>query len=338
MRGSQVQRSLNVGFYSICFFTVRELSVLFSISLRRCPIEILGLLFSLAQTPAMSSTSIQESVYAVDARHVVRFSRSASRSPPIKDTWKGSFSFMTAKSIGRGASGTVFAVDSTRVLKVFADDEEGQQDLAREKEIFDRLQSPIGFEYIIKCEEQWFSGLVLERLDGTLREQLKTFPKNSQDSHHPQASQWSMESCQGIAFLHKHKVIHGDIGCQNILVSANGHAKLCDFAGSMIEDKHAWVAYEIRSQHPLYSGQQPRVETEIFALGSVLFEIWTSHPPYVLEQDLTVQKKFLAGEFPLETLKGLKIEKVIAKCWHGGYHDVAAICNDVEGLADTGEN
>jgi serine/threonine protein kinase len=267
----------------------------------------------------------------------LRLSRSASRSPPSKDAWKLSFSFATAKSIGRGASGTVFAVDITRVIKVFADDEEGQQDLAREKEIFDTLQNPIGSEYIIKCEEQWSSGLVLERLVGTLRELLKSFSKNSPNSPHPRALQWSLESCKGLAFLHKHKVIHGDIGCQNILVGTDGHAKLCDFAGSMIGDKQAWVAYEIRSQHPLYFGQQPTIATEIFAAGSVIFEIWTLHPPYVEETDPVVQKKFRAGEFPLDRVNGLGIKKVIGKCWQGSYHGVSAICEDIEAIERSGQ-
>jgi serine/threonine protein kinase len=287
-------------------------------------------LFCPAHVPTMRSPSTQPLACAVNTARVVRHSRSSSKSPPSDGSWKRSFSFATAKSIGRGASGTVFAVDNTRVIKVFADDEEGQQDLAREKEIFDTLQSPIGSEYIIKCEEQWFSGLVLERLVGTLRDILKTLSKNSPDSPHPRALQWSLESCKGVEFLHEQKVIHGDIGCQNILISADGHAKLCDFAGSMIGDKHAWVAYEIRSQHPLYSGQQPRIETEIFAVGSVLFEIWTWRPPYVLEKDPMVQKKFLADEFPLGNVKHLEIGKVIGNCWHGNYNDVAAICEDLE--------
>ena len=212
---------------------------------------------------------------------------------------------------------------------MFADDEEGQLDLAREKEIFDTLQSSGGSDYIVKCEEQWFSGLVLERLGSTLRSLLKDFSKDAPDSHHTLALQWSLESCKGLAFLHKHRVIHGDIGCQNILVSANGHAKLCDFAGSRIGDKDAWVAYEVRGQHPLYSGQQPKIETEIFAIGSVLFEIWTLHPPYVAETDFVVRKKFLDREFPLDCVKVLEIQQVISKCWQEGYCDVPSICDDI---------
>lgn len=216
------------------------------------------------------------------------------------------------------------------MIKVFADDEEGQLDLAREKEIFDTLQTPIGSEYIIKCEEQWSSGLVLERLVGTLRELLNSFSKSSPDSLHPQALQWCLESCKGLAFLHKHKVIHGDIGCQNILVSTDGHAKLCDFAGSMIGDKDAWVAYEIRSQHPFHFGQQPTIATEIFAFGSVLFEIWTLHLPYIEETDPVVQKKFRAGEYPLDRVNKAEIKKVIGKCWQGSYNDVPTICEDID--------
>jgi serine/threonine protein kinase len=152
--------------------------------------------------------------------------------------------------------------------------------------------------------------MVLWLSSGTLRELLKSFSKNSPNSPHPRALQWSLESCKGLAFLHKHKVIHGDIGCQNILVGTDGHAKLCDFAGSMIGDKQAWVAYEIRSQHPLYFGQQPTIATE---------------------------KKFRAGEFPLDRVNGLGIKKVIGKCWQGSYHGVSAICEDIEAIERSGQ-
>lgn len=292
-------------------------------------------LFS-ARVPTMSPVSRQQSCCGIDTPHTGSPSYKSStspyksRSPPSRDHWKRSFSFATAKSIGRGTSGTIFAVDDTRVIKVFAEDEEGQLDLVREKEIFDKLQIPVSSQYIINCEEQWYSGLVLERLVTTLRELLKDFAKNSPDTQHPLALQWSLESCRGLAFLHQRGVLHGDIGCQNILISDKGHAKLCDFAGSSIGDKHAWVAYEIRSQHPLYSGQQPRIETEIFAIGSLLFEIWTLRRPYASETDPVVKKKFLAGDFPIDSVKGLDIEKIISKCWQGGYHAVSAICKDIE--------
>jgi serine/threonine protein kinase len=282
----------------------------------------------------MSPAPMQLSGYAIDSRHVepssVRHSRKKSRSSPSRDEWKKTFSFTTAATIGRGASGTVFIINNKWVIKVFGREAEGQSHLAREKEIFDKLQSQEASEYVIHCKEQWASGLVLERLDKTLRALLKTFSQLDSETQHPLALTWSLECCKGFAFLHDNDIIHGDIGCQNVMVSADGHAKLCDFAGSKIGQKDASVAYEIRSQHPRYSGQQPSITTEIFAIGSLLFEIFTTKPPYAAEPGSVVKEKFRTGEFPIDSIKDSSMKEVIKKCWSGDYNKVSDICERLE--------
>lgn len=249
------------------------------------------------------------------------------------DAWERTFKFHTAKTIGRGTSGTIFAIDDTQVLKYFPEDEEGRDDLARELEVFNEVKSCGGSEHIVKFYKKWHSGLVLERHDSTVRKELANFAEKNPGSRHPLALQWSLESCKGLDFLHQQGILHGDVGCQNVLVSNKGHAKLCDFARSSIRGSHARDGgYESRSQHPLYSGG-PRIETEIFAFGSLLFEIWTSRPPYASETDLAVIKKnFLAGEFPLGSVKGMDIEEIINKCWKEGYDKVSTICKDLENI------
>ena len=56
------------------------------------------------------------------------------------DDWKGSFSFYDAQSVGRGSSGSVLAIDQDLVIKIFSDDEEGQLDFDREREVYHDLQ------------------------------------------------------------------------------------------------------------------------------------------------------------------------------------------------------
>jgi len=277
---------------------------------------------------------MQQSASVIDTRHPAkppyRLPRPSSTSPTSKDEWKKTFSFLKADPIGRGGSGTVFAINHKWVIKVFGRDLEAQSQLAREKEIFDKLQSHIVSEYITYCKEQWASGLVLERLDTTLRILLKKYGQFDSQFHHPSALTWSLECCRGFTFLHDNDILQGDIGCQNVMVSASGHAKLCDFAGSRIGQKDAWVGYEIRSQHPRYTGQQPSITTELFAIGSLLFEIWTAKPPYAAEPDSVVKKKFLAGEFPINCIENSMIKEVISKCWSGNYSTVRDICESLE--------
>jgi len=276
---------------------------------------------------------MQQSGCVVDTRHSGPPSyhpRPSSTPPTNRDGWKKTFSFLKADPIGRGASGTVFAINQTWVIKVFGRDVEAQSHLAREKEIFDKLQSRNASEYIIYCKEQWASGLVLERLETTLRNLLRKSVQLDSESHHPSALTWSIECCRGFAFLHDNDIIQGDIGCQNVMVSTSGQAKLCDFAGSKIGQKDAWVAYEIRSQHPRYTGDQPSIITELFAIGSLLFEIWTAKPPYAAEVDSVVKEKFLRCEFPIDRIKNPGMKEVIRKCWLGDYNTVHDICESLE--------
>lgn len=258
-------------------------------------------------------------------------SPSPSPSPPrslSKDDWKTRFSLAGAKTIGHGSSGVVFAIDEQRVIKVFSLEEEGVLDLERERAIYDKLQiDGKSSSYVVKFEEQWGSGLIMERLTGTLRQHLRKLGPFTTPFY---ARRWIREFCKGLAFLHENDILHGDIGCQNILLDTDDHIKLCDFAGSKLGDEEAWISYEVRSQHPHFVGKQPTAQTEIFALGSVIYEIWTCRPPYASEPDLVVQQKFLERDFPLSSLNDATIHEVVGKCWLGDYTSVAEVCMDIE--------
>ncbi|KAG0646487.1 Serine threonine-kinase [Hyphodiscus hymeniophilus] len=248
-----------------------------------------------------------------------------------RDEWKANFSFAGSSWVGHGGSGSVFAIDDDRVIKVFSQDEEGQMDLEREWMIYDKLQSGgYSSRNVIKFYEQWASGLVLERLSCTLRQHLAKLPQCTRASSAPQ---WIRECCEGLVYLHQNGVLHSDLGCQNILLGKDNHAKLCDFAGSKVGDDEAWISYEARSQHPDYLGSQPTQETELFALGSVIFEIWTCRPPYVSEADSSVYQKFLKRDFPLSSIEDQAIQEIVSKCWNGVYNSVTEVCDELDSEA-----
>jgi serine/threonine protein kinase len=178
--------------------------------------------------------------------------------------WKESFSFYDAQSVGRGSSGSVLAINQDLVIKIFSEDEEGQLDFDREREIYYELQRDGGSRYIVKFLEVWEDGLVLERLKSSLRFRLreKSLPKFTV------RMRWLVQACKALGFLHARNIMHGDIGCHNLLVDKKGHLKLCDFAGSKRARETARICYEIRGQHPDYRVGQPTAKTEIFALVS----------------------------------------------------------------------
>lgn len=235
------------------------------------------------------------------------------------------FNDYDAQLVGLGGSAAVLAINKNFVIKLFADGPKPARDLHRELQIFEELDIPDRSPYIVQFLGQWETGIVMERLGMTLRLQLKlpTVTVESED-------RWILEVCLGLEFLHRKKILHGDVGCQNILIDSRGGAKLCDFAGSKIKNESAWVRYQVRNQHPEYRGRQPTVETEIFALGSVIFEIATHRPPYENLLDSTVQKKFGAGDFPLEEVPRPVIRGIVEGCWKSTYVQVSDICYKLE--------
>jgi len=181
-----------------------------------------------------------------------------------RDYWKDSFSFYDAQSIGRGSSGTVFAVNQNLAIKTFSEDAEGQLDFDRERSIYEDLQKYGGSPFVIKFLEVWEDGLVLERLKCSLRSRLR---EKSQPPLHVRL-RWLVQACNALEFIHDRGIMHGDVGCHNFLVDKRGALKLCDFAGSKREGETARICYETRGQHPDYRVGQPTIKTEIFALVS----------------------------------------------------------------------
>jgi serine/threonine protein kinase len=183
---------------------------------------------------------------------------------PRNENWKLSFDCYDAPIVGRGSSGTVFAIDQHLVFKSFTEDEEGQLDLERESSIYLQLQSEGFSQYIVRFVEVWEDGLVLERQGSSLRSCLrgKLQPMDKQ------RAQWVKETSNALAFLHKKGIMHGDVGCHNFLVDEWGHVKLCDFAGSARAGETARVCYEARGRHPDYRSGEPTPRTEIFSLVS----------------------------------------------------------------------
>ncbi|KAH9206578.1 kinase-like domain-containing protein [Leptodontidium sp. 2 PMI_412] len=245
---------------------------------------------------------------------------------------KDSFDSYDARCLGKGSSGSVFEINQDLVIKIFSEDQDGQEDFDRERSIFAELQSQGPSEYVINFVETWDNGLVLERLSGTIRSCLRD---KSQHVKMEARRRWIVEAFRGLKFLHEKDIMHGDVGCHNYLVDRNSHIKLCDFAGSMRKGETARICYEIRGRHPDYRNGEATPKTEIFALGSAIFEIYTSIAPYSTETNATVLKKFRNGVFPLEELRCPAIRDIVEKCWRSHYVQVSDISTKIEDIQET---
>ncbi|KAH7416988.1 STE/STE20/YSK protein kinase [Cadophora sp. MPI-SDFR-AT-0126] len=95
------------------------------------------------------------------------------------------------------------------------------------------------------------------------------------------------EVAVAISWVHQAGIIHRDIKCANVLITEQGEVQLCDFGvAGVIEsklDKRStiigtphWMAPELFGSSPSYGS-----EIDIWAFGSMVFEVATGLPPNV---------------------------------------------------------
>ncbi|CUA73219.1 putative WD repeat-containing protein alr3466 [Nostoc sp, PCC 7120] [Rhizoctonia solani] len=134
----------------------------------------------------------------------------------------------------------------------------------------------------------------------------------------------------GLAYMHKHNVVHGDLKALNILLSSDGIAKLADFglsaiAGSSLvfsdsSDAHMgslrWAAPELlREESPTTK------KSDIYALGMTMLEIFTGAVPYAGDSDIVVLNKLRKHILPVrpdqikEGELGNRMWKLLTDCW-----------------------
>ncbi|KAH8814993.1 kinase-like domain-containing protein [Xylogone sp. PMI_703] len=104
------------------------------------------------------------------------------------------------------------------------------------------------------------------------------------------------EVAEAIGWVHRAGIIHRDIKCANVLITEEGAVQLCDFgvAGTIETkiDKRTtiigtphWMAPELFDPNPSYGK-----EVDIWAFGSMVFEIATGLPPNVAKGIISYER------------------------------------------------
>jgi hypothetical protein len=70
------------------------------------------------------------------------------------------------------------------------------------------------------------------------------------------------------------------------------------------------------------------VHTEIFAIGSLIYEITTGSRPYDDIEDDEVMKRYSSKDFP--SLLGIECGGIIYKCWTQSYGNVDDVLHAVK--------
>ncbi|KAH7927706.1 kinase-like protein [Leucogyrophana mollusca] len=118
------------------------------------------------------------------------------------------------------------------------------------------------------------------------------------------------QALKGVMYLHERKIVHGNIKCNNMLVSEEGIACICDFGlTKVIEDEAGnsvtatlTNANSARWHAPeLMRGEESRLSTatDVFAFAMSVLELLTQKVPYAhRKRDLSVITDLLDGRLP----------------------------------------
>ncbi|KAG0706407.1 kinase-like domain-containing protein [Suillus ampliporus] len=143
------------------------------------------------------------------------------------------------------------------------------------------------------------------------------------------------QAARGIEYLHGSNIVHGNLKCNNMLVSSEGVVCIGDFGHTQVLDevlgRDALTAYtgssNVRWNAPeLLGGDdvKPTKASDVFAFGMSILELVTKQAPYShRKRDLTVIMDISDGRLPLRPSEPADVSrwlhdelwKVLNRCW-----------------------
>ncbi len=132
--------------------------------------------------------------------------------------------------------------------------------------------------------------------------------------------------CKGLEYAHQNKVIHRDIKPSNIMLSSAGQVKITDFSIAYIKRSESTLVKGLFGSPSYMSPEQIKEEpiaenSDIFSLGSVLYELLTGKKAFDGESEYSIMYK-IVNENPAPVLEvrpelpkavGKILDKVLAK-------------------------
>ena len=138
---------------------------------------------------------------------------------------------------------------------------------------------------------------------------------------------WFIQMIESVSYLHSKGVRHGDLRLEQWLLDNDENVRLSDFNGSGF-DAQPTLALKGRpalglecSSHwlPRPNDVDSSEQTDLFALGSSLYELVAGEKPFEKMDDETIETRFGQAIFP--NTEGLLFGGEIAKCWHQGFEN-----------------
>jgi eukaryotic-like serine/threonine-protein kinase len=128
---------------------------------------------------------------------------------------------------------------------------------------------------------------------------------------------------RGLAAAHRRNVVHCDLKPSNIMIDAEGVAKIIDFGLARIAAEgehtpHAPVGTPDYMAPEVWDGEAPTRRADVYSLGAVLFELLAGRPPFADIDPSELRRRVTTAEAPAlrERVPDLDagLADVIARC------------------------
>ena len=221
------------------------------------------------------------------------------------------------KMLGRGGMGIVYkarqlSLDRSVAIKILrseiAENENLVKRFLREGKVLAKLEHSniVRVHQVGRDRDTYY--LAMEYVRGkTLREVLKEDGRLKVN----RAVDIARQVAEALASAHKQDIIHRDIKPGNIMIDRKGRVRVMDFglAKVMSEISSGLTSTGTILGSPRYMapeqwrGDPATPQTDIYGLGTVLYEMLAGEPPFRGETPQSLMHEILAGDFPAPSYK-----------------------------------
>jgi serine/threonine-protein kinase len=256
--------------------------------------------------------------------------------------------------IGKGGMSSVYKahdrlLDRQIAVKIlhphFTEDEEYVERFRREARAVAQLSHPNIVTVIDRGEDEGRQYIVFEYVEGENLKQLleRTGPMPVRD-----ALLLALQAARALAFAHGRGLIHRDVKPQNVLLNADGQAKMTDFGiARSVDVQGVTITGTVLGTSEYIAPEQARGErvdaqTDVYSLGVVLYELLVGSVPYEGETFVTVALKHVNEPVPpvlerrpdVPPRVALAVERAMAKSRDERFSSMEELVDELEGCLD----
>lgn len=235
--------------------------------------------------------------------------------------------------LGAGGMGQVYLARDTKLrrtvaLKLVDPARQRPEDLIREA----RLAASLDHPSICTVHGVGYLGdepfLIMEHIRGV---PLSKLIRSRRAISFATALDLARRIVDAVAHAHEHGVVHGDLKSSNIMVGPNDRVTVLDFGLAVRCDEQIAAPDDLETTRPspssgaagtvpymapeIIRGQQPSVQSDIWALGVLLFELVAGHRPFCGRTPYELAANILGNQLtPTESLVQGPIRQVIDRC------------------------